>query len=473
MVSRLDGQDAAFYYLETAATPAHIGSLAIFETPKGGVDYEDLLALVDARLALVPRYRQKVREVARGLARPVWVDDLDFDLTYHVRRSALPKPGSTEQLTDLVARLSSRLLDRRRPLWEMYLIEGLEGGRFAIFTKSHQVLVDGVAGREIDQVVLDPTPTPRQLPDEMWMPRPEPGTSSLLLGAAAELVTSPGEGVELVRHAVGDVAGMLGRATKLVTGVASILRSATNSAPASPLNVQVSNSRRCAVATTRLADYRAIRARYRCSINDVILTVMTGALRNWLISRGEPVQASSTIRVLVPISVYSTEPGVPDEEQPPPESPARPEVSSVLVDLPVGELNPVVRLSQVAHAMGDEPGPVRQVAASSLVRLSGFAPPTMHAMSARVASTMSRRAFNLVITNAPGPHMPLYVAGAKMVEIYPVAPLLRNQALTVGLTSYDGKVFYGMNGDRDAMPDLDLFPELIRESVEELLDACG
>ncbi|MDG3008786.1 wax ester/triacylglycerol synthase family O-acyltransferase [Rhodococcus sp. D2-41] len=473
MVSRLDGQDAAFYYLETAATPAHIGSLAIFETPKGGVDYEDLLALVDARLALVPRYRQKVREVARGLARPVWVDDLDFDLTYHVRRSALPKPGSTEQLTDLVARLSSRLLDRRRPLWEMYLIEGLEGGRFAIFTKSHQVLVDGVAGREIDQVVLDPTPTPRQLPEEMWMPRPEPGTSSLLLGAAAELVTSPGEGVELVRHAVGDVAGMLGRATKLVTGVASILRSATNSAPASPLNVQVSNSRRCAVATTRLADYRAIRARYRCSINDVILTVMTGALRNWLISRGEPVQASSTIRVLVPISVYSTEPGVPDEEQPPAESPARPEVSSVLVDLPVGELNPVVRLSQVAHAMGNEPGPVRQVAASSLVRLSGFAPPTMHAMSARVASTMSRRAFNLVITNAPGPQMPLYVAGAKMVEIYPVAPLLRNQALTVGLTSYDGKVFYGMNGDRDAMPDLDLFPELIRESVEELLDACG
>lgn len=473
MVSRLDGQDAAFYYLETAATPAHIGSLAIFDTPKAGIDYEDLLTLVDARLALVPRYRQKVREVARGLARPVWVDDPDFDLTYHVRRSALPKPGSTEQLTDLIARLSSRLLDRSRPLWEMYLIEGLEGNRFAIFTKSHQALVDGVTGREIDQVVLDPTPTPRQLPDEMWMPRPEPGAPSLLLGAAAELVTSPGEGVELVRHAVGDLAGMLGRAAELVTGVASILRSATNTAPASPLNVQVSNNRRYAVAATRLADYRKIRTKYRCAINDVILTVMTGALRNWLISRGEPVQASSTIRVLVPISVYPEDPTAPDGELSAVEAPARPAVASVLVDLPVGELNPVVRLSQVAHAMGNESGSARLVAASSLVRLSGFAPPTMHAMSARVAGTMSRRAFNLVITNAPGPQMPLYLAGAKMAEIYPTVPLLPNQALTVGLTSYDGKVFYGMNGDRDAMPDLDLFPDLIRESLEELLDACG
>ncbi|MEE2032848.1 WS/DGAT/MGAT family O-acyltransferase [Rhodococcus chondri] len=467
MTRRMTTQDASFYYLETSNTPMHIASLAILEPAEGGLDYENLLRLVEQRLAEVPRYRQKVREVAWGLARPVWVDDRDFDITYHVRRSALPQPGSDDQLHDLVARLISRPLDRTRPLWEMYLVEGLAGGRCALFTKSHSALVDGVQSLEIGQVLFDSTPVPREVPEELWMPEQEPSGSTLVVGALAELVARPGEGIAVARNALGDVAATV---TETVDVLGRLARTAAQSAPDSPLNAHISRSRRYAVVRSELTPYRKLHARYGCTINDVVLAVLAGALRYWLLSRGEPLTEATTVRAMVPVSVYvqdadSGEGG--DAIQVRPQG----EVSSFLVDLPVGEPNAVVRLSHIAHAGEAYARQRRRVAAQTMIKLSGFAPATMHAVGTRVATGFSQRMFNLMITNAPGPQHPLYLAGARLLAVYPVSPLLKNQALSIALTSYDGNIYYGLNADRDAMPDVNVLTSLIHESLEELLDA--
>lgn len=485
MATRLTTQDASFYFLEASSTPMHLGSLAVFRTPRAGFSYENLLSLVEQRLVLVPRYRQKVREVAFGLARPVWVDDSDFDITYHIRRSALPKPGSDDQLHDLVARLTSRPLDRTRPLWEMYLVEGLSKNRFAIFTKSHSALVDGEKALEIGQVILDASKSPPAMAEELWMPASEPKESALVFDAITEMIVRPSEGVEVVKGAIRGLAGVAGEAVQATSKVLSAVRTAAQVAPSSPLNAPISRNRRFAVAKTELSDYRKIHTRFGCSINDVVLAVVTGALRNWLLSRGEPVTASSTVRAMVPMSVYvSTEragydeytdrlSGDHDAGQPDAGEAAHSEISSFLVDLPVGEPNAVVRLSHIAHATDAHAKQSPGVTAHTLMRISGFAPASLHAMGARAGSRLSMRLFNLIITNAPGPQFPLYVGGARMLEMFPVSPLFENQALSIGLTSYDGHVFFGLNADRGAMPDVDVVTALLLESLEELIDASN
>ena len=482
MANRLTTQDASFYYLEASSTPMHLGSLAVFRTPRSGFSYEKLLSLVEQRLVLVPRYRQKVREVAFGLARPVW-DDSDFDITYHIRRSALPKPGTDEQLHDLVARLTSRPLDRSRPLWEMYLVEGLTKNRFAIFTKSHSALVDGEKALEIGQVILDASKSPVAMAEELWMPAREPKESALVLDAITELIASPNESVEVLRGAAAGLAGVAGGVLAASGKVFSLVRTAAQVAPSSPLNAPISRNRRFAVAKTELSDYRRIHTRFGCSINDVVLAVVTGALRNWLLSRGEPVTASSTVRAMVPMSVYVSDEGAGydqyadrlsgDHEGEPTDEQLRSEVSSFLVDLPVGEPNAVVRLSHIAHATEAHAKQSPGVTAQTLMTISGFAPASLHAMGARAGSRLSQRLFNLIITNAPGPQFPLYVGGARMLEMFPVSPLFENQALSIGLTSYDGFVCFGLNADRGAMPDVDVITALLFEALEELIDASN
>lgn len=486
MANRLTTQDASFYFLEASSTPMHLGSLAVFRTPRNGFSYESLLSLVEQRLVLVPRYRQKVRELAFGLARPVWVDDSDFDITYHIRRSALPKPGSDEQLHDLVARLTSRPLDRTRPLWEMYLVEGLSKNRFAIFTKSHSALVDGEKSLEIGQVILDASKSPPAMAEELWMPAREPRESALVFDAITELIASPSEGLEVLRGAAKGAAGIAGGALGAAGKVLSAVRTAAQVAPTSPLNAPISRNRRFAVAKTELSDYRKIHTRFECSINDVVLAVVTGALRNWLLSRGEPVTASSTVRAMVPMSVYVSDQRAgydeytdritgdheTDAEQDTDSAQAS-EVSSFLIDLPVGELNAVVRLSHIAHATEAHAKQSPGVTAHTLMRISGFAPASLHAMGARAGSRLSQRLFNLIITNAPGPQFPLYVGGARMLEMFPVSPLFENQALSIGLTSYDGFVCFGLNADRGAMPDVDVITSLLFEALEELVDASN
>jgi len=468
VVTRLSALDASFYSREDSSTPMHVGSLAIIRKPRGGFTYEELLALVESRLPQVPRYRQKVKEIGFGLARPVWLDDVDFDVTYHIRRSALPSPGSDGQLQDLVARLTSRPLDRSRPLWEMYLVEGLSKNRLAIYTKTHQALVDGQSALELGQVMFDRTARTPDFGEDIWVPGHEPSTNELIAGAVSEWLARPGARLEAVRTAVADAASLTGEIGELGERMVKVVRTAARgTAPRGPLNQRVSRSRRFSVVTTKLADYRRVRAKYDCDVNDVVLAVIAGALRNWLMSRGEPVTTASTIRAIVPMSVYRD--GDLDVLA---EGAATTEVSPFLVDLPVGEGNAVVRLSQIAHATESHSAAFSLVDVPNMAALSGFVPPTLHALAARVATTLPNRLFNLLVTNVPGPQAPMYLGGARLAEIYPVPPLLRNQVLSIGLTSYNGVVYYGINADRDAMPDAEMLPVLITEALDELLEAA-
>ncbi|HEV7471443.1 MAG TPA: wax ester/triacylglycerol synthase family O-acyltransferase [Pseudonocardia sp.] len=465
MPPRLSALDASFLYLEQATTPMHVGGVAIFRRPKNGLDYDRLVELVEQRISLVPRYRQKVRHVPGNLARPVWIDDTEFDVAYHVRRSALPRPGSDAQLTELVARLMSRPLDHTRPLWEMYLVEGLVKGRIAVVTKTHQAMVDGISAIDISQVILDVSPDPRPATEEVWMPRPEPSDGQLIAEAIGDAVARPSEIADNVRAATGDALATVDKVVGMAGKFLTMARTATRPTPRSPLNVDISTQRRFAMARTELESYRRIRAAHGCSVNDVVLSVVAGALRNWLLSRGEPVTSSASVRAMVPLSVRG-EADVPSSAA---SGSLGNRVSSYLVDLPVGEPSPVVRLHHVTHAMREHTSNGRNVGADTLVRIGGFAPPTLHALGARAASGISKRFFNLVVTNVPGPQFPLYAAGARMLEMFPVVPLAKGQALAIGLTSYDGGVYYGFNGDRDAMPDVDVLAGLVDESLDELL----
>jgi diacylglycerol O-acyltransferase / wax synthase len=468
MPPRLSALDASFLYLEQATTPMHVGAVSVLRRPPAGFDYDRLVGLVEQRIALVPRYRQKVRHVPGNLARPVWIDDTEFDVAYHVRRSALPKPGSDEQLTELVARLMSRPLDHTRPLWEMYLVEGLAHERIAMLTKTHQAMVDGISAIDIGQVIMDVSPEPRTVAEQLWMPHPEPTAAQLVLDAVAEGVSRPGEIAENVRVAAGDAMATVGKVADVAGKLFSMAWTASRRAPGSPLNVDISDQRRFAVARTQLESHRRVRAAHDCSVNDVVLAVVSGALRAWLLSRGEPVTESSSVRAMVPLSVRG-EADVPSSAA----GSLGNRVTSFLVDLPVGEPSPVVRLHHVAHAMREHTADGRSVGADTLVRIGGFAPPTLHALGARAASGFSKRIFNVVVTNVPGPQFPLYASGARLLEMFPVVPLAKGQALAIGLTSYDGGVYYGFNGDRDAMADLDVLAGLVDESLDELLTAAG
>jgi diacylglycerol O-acyltransferase len=460
MADRLSALDVSFLYMEQPTTPMHVGGLAVFQPPDEGFDYDRLVQLIEDRISLVPRYRQKIRWVPGHLANPVWVDDADFDVTFHVRRSALPRPGSDSQLRELVSRLMSRRLDRNRPLWEMYLVEGLEGGRIAVITKTHHAMVDGISAVDIGQVILDVTPTPRDVPDDLWMPAPVPHMIGLVADAVTELVRRPTAVVDTVRMGVLDARTTAGKLVGAVGGLAAAARIAARPAPSTPMNVTIGEQRRFGVARTDLDDYKRVRKAHGGTVNDVVLATVAGALRGWLLSRGEAVTASTSMRALVPVSVRT------EDER----GTVGNRVSSYLVDLPVGEPDPVIRLSQVSYAMKGHKESGQSVGADALVALGGFAPPTLHSLGARAANGFTRRLFNLVVTNVPGPQFPLYAAGAQLLEMFPVVPLARGQGLSIGLTSYNGQVFYGLNADRDALPDVDVIGSLIEESLAELVE---
>ena len=463
MADRLSALDASFLYAETPTTPMHVGAVSLFRRPQSGFDYERVVQLIEQRISLVPRYRQKVREVPGWLARPVWVDDADFDIAYHVRRSALAKPGSDAQLRELVARLVARPLDHQHPLWEMNLVEGLSAGRMAMITKTHQAMVDGISAIDIGQVILDVTPTPQDISEDLWMPRPAPSPLALMYEAAIEAVQRPGEIIDNVRTAMLGGVATVRKVADALGGVVSVVLAAARPSPGGPLNVPITTARRFAVARTKLEDYRAVRRDHGGDVNDVVLAVVSGALRNWLLSRGEAVTSSTTVRAMTPVSVRG------DVEAGTDGPVLGSRVASYLVDLPVGESNPVLRLSHVSHAMRAHKESGQSVGAETLIRLSGFAPPTMHSLGARVANSFSSRIFNLVIINVPGPQFPLYAGGARMIEMFPVVPLACNQAVSIGITSYNGGVYYGLNADRDAMPDVDTLAALIEESLQELV----
>ena len=458
MTDRLSSLDVSFLYLEESTTPMHVGGVVTFQAPETGFDLDRLTRLIETRIGLVPRYRQKVKWVPGRIANPVWIDDEDFDVHFHVRRSALPKPGTDDQLKELVARIMSRPLDRNRPLWEMYLVEGLSGGRFAILSKTHHAMVDGAGALDIGQVILDLTPQPRVVQTEPWNPRPEPSDTDLVTEALSEMVRSPAVAFDAVRTGADDVRETAERFGRRAAGLAAAALTMARPPAQNPLNRSIGEARRYGMADARLADLKAIRKAHGGTINDVVLTVVAGALREWLQTRGESVTSMTQVRALVPTSVRDGGEGSGNH------------IAAFLVDLPVGEPRAVVRLHRVSFEMDQLKSTGQMVGAQALVGVAGFAPPTLHSLGARAANDLSRRMFNLVVTNVPGPQLPLYADGALMLAAHPVVPLAKGQALSIGVTSYNGGMFFGLNADRDAMADVDVLAQCINSAIDELLD---
>jgi len=392
------------------------------------------------------------------------VDDEDFDLAYHVRRSALPRPGTLEQLRELTARIMSRRLDPDRPLWEIYFVEGLENGRVALLSKSHQILVDGISTVDLGQVLFDVDPDPRQLVHEGWLPHDEPTPAGLALEAVSETVRDPRVVLNTLRSNAEALSRTVGATASRVAAIAGEL-SSRGASPYSPFNTEPSAQRRVVLVRTSLKDYRKIRRVHGGTVNDVILATLTGAVRAWLMTRAESVGAGRRLRTLVPMSVI-------DEELEP--TSLGSQVVGHLVDLPIGEGSPVVRLHQVSYALRAHSETGKAVAADRIAGVAGFAQTTFHALGSRVAVREAGRGnVNLVVTNVPGPQFPMYLAGAEMVETYPVPPLLPGFSLAVGVTSYDGAVYYGITADRDSLADIEVLGQCVREALDELVDSAS
>ena len=461
MSERLRPRDVALLAEESPSTPMHNATVEIFDPGDSGFDYAELVRLVQERISFVPRYRQRVQTVPGRIANPVWVDDDHFDLGYHVRRSALPRPGTLDQLRELVARIVSRPLDRSRPLWEIYFVEGLSDGRVALLSKSHQVLVDGMHTVDLGQVLLDTSAEPKELGGDEWRPHGSPSPFSLMAGAVRDSVTERGTVTATARSTTGAVLRGVAGAARSAGRVADALTNRTPS-PDSPIIGPLSQQRRVVAVRTDLADYRKVREAHGGTVNDVILATVTGALRAWLMTRGESMRGIRQIRAVVPISVID------DEME---ATSLGSQIAPHFVDLPVWEPSPVVRLHQVSYSFLAHKETGRAVAASRLTSISGFAPATFHAIGSRVAAR-ERRSYQLSVTNVPGPQAPLYAAGARMLETYPVPPLLEGHPLAIGVTSYDGHVYYGLTADRDMLPDADLLGPCIREALDELVDSA-
>ena len=462
MSQRLRPRDVAFLSAETTTTPMHNATVEVFEPGDSGFDYDRLLELISDRLSFVPRYRQRVRFVPGHLANPEWVDDADFDLAYHVRRSALPRPGSREQLLELAARIVSRPLDRHRPLWEVYVIEGLEGGHVALLTKTHLALVDGVDSVDLGQVLLDLKAEQETVGGDQWRPPRAPTSLSLVASAVADSARDPRVLGATVRS---NAAEAIRRTRAAADQATRIVGALANQQPAaeSPFLGPLSQQRRVLGVMTDLTAYRTVREAHGGSVNDVILATIAGGLRGWLMTRAASLSGIRQVRTVVPVSVI-------DEAA---EATALGQIKAHWVDLPIGEPRPVVRLHQVSYSFQAHKETGRGVAANRLAGIAGFAPATFHAIGVRVAAAELRRGFSLNVTNVPGPQSPLHAAGAQMLETYPVPPLMPGHALAIGVTSYRGQVFYGITADRDLLPDADVLASCLVEALDELVDTAG
>ena len=417
----------------------HVASTSIFEGP--APSHEEFRDHIASRLHLVPRFRQKLRFVPFDQGRPVWVDDPYLNLDYHVRQTALPAPGSDEQLRNLAARIFSQQLDRSKPLWELWLVEGLDEGRFAIIGKSHHALVDGISGVDITTVLFDLDREPEQPPaaPPPWLARPEPTDFQLVSEAVRERLTSPREIARGVRHALRGprkVVRGIGATTKMV--------GAGLSAPSSIFNVEIGPHRRFAMTQADLGDLKRVKDAHGGTVNDVILSVVAGGIGRYLRARGHETEGVE-LRAMVPVSVRAA-----DER-----GALGNRITAMMAPLPVGIEDPVERLAVLTAEMGDLKASGQAVGAEILTKLTDFAPTTIASQAARLQP--AQRFFNLVVTNVPGPQFPLYVLGRQMESIFPMVPLAHRQALCIGVMSYNGQVNFGLIGDYDAMADLESF----------------
>jgi diacylglycerol O-acyltransferase / wax synthase len=463
MSERIRPRDLAFLTAETPSAPLHNATVEIFDVGDSGFTYDRLVALILDRISFVPRYRQRIRSVPGHLATPVWTDDEQFDIGYHVRRSALPRPGTNAQLLELVARVVSRPLDRNRPLWEIYFVEGLGEGRVALLYKTHQALVDGVQTVDLGQLLLDKGPDPKDLDPDDWRPARAPSQVGLVVDALRDSLVEPSTVVATAAMTSAAALRNAGRAGNRVRRVAAAL-SGRRPERTSPISGPLSQQRRVVTVDTTLASHQRVREVNGGTVNDVILAVIAGGLRGWLMTRTESMAGLRRVHAVAPVSVI-------DEELE--ATSLGSQIAAHFVDLPVGESSPVVRLHQVSYSFQAHKDGGRGVAANRLAGIAGFAPTTFHAIGSRVAAEELRRGYQLSVTNVPGPQSPLYAAGARMVGTYPVPPLVPGHPLAIAVTSYDGKVFYGITADRDWLPDADLLGTCITEALDELIDASG
>ncbi len=452
--------DASFLHIENSVTHMHIGSVGIFEGPAPGRG--EVTKAVAARLPAVPRYRQRVRFVPLALGRPVWVDDPHFRLSYHVRRTALPSPGGAEELRRLVGRVMSQQLDRDRPLWEMWVVEGLGDGRWAVISKTHHCMVDGVSATDLLSVLLDSKADEHHAQEEgEWSPAAEPSSAELVSHSLALRAGSPNEALRTALSAVRGprrVAREALRAGKGLTSLGSLLRPTD----ASSLNGPIGPHRRWDWARGSLADVKRIRERHPATVNDVVLTVIAGGFRRLLEGRSEAV-ADRTLRTLVPVSVRAEhEHGTYNNK-----------VSAMFAELPVGIEDPLERLASVHEQMQHLKHSGQAVAAERLTALGGFAPAMLLSLSGRVGTRLPQHSVNTVTTNVPGPQQPLYLAGSRMLEAFPFVPLGGSVRIGIAIFSYDGAINFGVTGDLDTTADIDVLTRGIEASIAELAGSAS
>jgi WS/DGAT/MGAT family acyltransferase len=452
---RLSGLDATFLYLEDRSAHMHVGSVLVFEEP--APPYRDLLALVAARLDRVPRYRQRVVFPRLGVGRPVWVDEADFDLEYHVRHTALPRPGSEEELRNLAGRLLSQRLDRDKPLWELWLVDGLEGDRFAVIAKTHHCMIDGISGVDLAGAILDPTRESELFAPPPWKPRPAPDEATLAARSLVEQLRHP---IELVRGALDESSTMRQAFLQLAGGIKPLVGlSKMGLAPPSSLNAPIGTHRRLEMVEIDLAEVKRVRAALGGTVNDVVLAMVAGALRELLHARGDVLPPA--LRTMVPVSIRSED--------------ARGKmgnlVTAIFCALPVGEADPVARLRTISREMQGLKESHHAMGALALTRLGELAPPALTAQASRLEAFA--RFMNVVVTNVPGPQFPLYLVGRKLLSWFPVVPLARMQTIGIALLSYDGRIGIGLLGDADRARDLPVLARALPEALAELSAAAA
>jgi diacylglycerol O-acyltransferase / wax synthase len=458
-LDRLTSIDASFLHQEGSASHMHIGGVLVFEGPPPAFD--DYLEHVRGRLHLVPRYRQKLATPPLETGRPLWVDDPSFNLEYHVRHTGLPAPGTEQQLFQLAARVASQQLDRSRPLWESWLIEGLEGDRFALLFKTHHSLVDGVSGVDLATVLFDVErePSPPSTDLEPWQPQTEPSAAELVLAGVRGMVSTTAELATRAVSAATRPASSLGKLRDAAEGVGEIMWAVLNPAPETPLNVEIGPHRRYAVVRQQISEYKEVKDAFGGTVNDVVLTVVSGALARWLRSRGIRTEGLE-MRALVPVSVRTSD----DQGS------LGNRLTVMRGPLPVYIRDPLARLRVVRQAMDGLKESKQAVGAATLAAVNNLAPPTVLAQASRL--NFSTRLFNLLVTNIPGPQVPLYVLGRELQDLFPLAFLPSHHALAVAIMSYNGGIDYGLLADYDALPDLDVIAEGIDASLQELLHAA-
>ena len=462
---RLSPLDASFLHVEDDFSHMHIGSVAVFEGPQP--PFAALVDMVESKLDLVPRYRQRVRFVPLELGRPVWVDDEHFNLEYHLRHTALPKPGGETELRKLVGRVMSQQLDRARPLWEIWVVEGLEDSRWAMVAKTHHALVDGVSGTDLLAVIMDQSPdAERPARPSQWTPQPAPSSLQLMADSLENVVRSPYEQMRALRAQTRMVRRVLAYAMEVVGGLVA-LGGLVRPTPVSSLNGPLGPHRRYAWASTSVEDIKRVRKAFGGTFNDVVLASITNGFRELLLSRDEDVER--VVRTLVPVSVRPRD----ASGKAIGDGTFENRVSAMFAELPVDIEDPVLRLELISEQMKDLKESRQAVAGEALTSMSGFAPPMLLALGMRLATRAAQRNVNTVTTNVPGPQFPLYAAGRRMLRAFPYVPLAGQVRLGVAIFSYDGEVNFGITGDYDTTEDIDVLAGGIEDGMTQMLKACG